>query len=115
MGNFSSVFRNNFRTSYNSNSVTEPLLQNQREEESITETETETETEKEISEHNVSIFTKIAKLESDLNNLIYNQKSLKEHLDFLTEQNNKYEKDIIKLTHNQTILSEILSLEQYRI
>jgi hypothetical protein len=111
MGNFSSVFRNNFRTSYNSNSVTEPLLQNQREEESITETETE----KEISEHNVSIFTKIAKLESDINNLIYNQKSLKEHLDFLTEKNNKYEKDIIKLTHNQTILSEILSLEQYRI
>jgi hypothetical protein len=109
MGNFSSILRNNLRPSYNS--VYEPLLQKQRETENATETENETEN----VEPNVNIFTKIAKLEYDINNLIYNQKNLKEHIDLLTEQNHKYEKEIIKLTHNQTILSEILSLEQYRI
>jgi hypothetical protein len=109
MGNFSSILRNNLRPSYNS--VYEPLLQKQKE----NENEKENEIENENVELDVNIFTKIAKLEYDINNLIYNQKNLKEHIDLLKEQNHKYEKDIIKLTHNQTILSEILSLEQYRI
>ena len=113
MGNFSSILRNNFRHSYNS--VYEPLLQKQKETENENENETKTENETEKVELNVNIFTKIAKLEYDINNLIYNQNNLKEHIDLLTEQNHKYEKEIIKLTHNQTILSEILSLEQYRI
>ena len=54
-------------------------------------------------------------MESDIINLLDSQKNLKEYINFLAEQNNKYEKEIIKLHHNQTIISEILSLEQYRV
>ena len=54
-------------------------------------------------------------MESDINNLTHNLKNSKDYIDFLMEQNNKYEKEIIKLHHNQTVISEILSLENYRI
>ena len=112
MGILSSSLRNQFRPQYVSlNSSSEPLLERYRERER--EQERERLQNPETIER--TILNKISKMESDIINLLDSQKNLKEYINFLADQNNKYEKEIIKLNHNQTIISEILSLEQYRV
>ncbi len=109
MGNFGSILRNQIRPSYiATNASYEPLLDNEREKYS----EKDREKEKQIPE---DILIKISKMESDIINLLDSQKNLKEYVNFLAEQNKSYEKEIMKLHHNQTIMSEILSLENYRV
>jgi hypothetical protein len=118
MGILSSSLRNQFHPQYVSlNSSSEPLLDRDRERDRERERERDRERERLKNPETIerAILDKISKMESDIINLLDSQKNLKEYVNFLAEQNTKYEKEIIKLNHNQTIISEILSLEQYRV